>query len=181
MRLGSDSGQYLRLTRLIAGSYARWKDAHGGVYTPQPLVQFMIASVEHVLGEHFDTTLGAQGVHIFDPFTGTGDFIVNILQPEHLPGSALRHKYLHELHCNEVSLLPGIRPLLRRSPDLCLAGRANLPHFQNQGRDRTDDEEQQAGGQPSGRVDAGSLGLRRYDGARNGSRLDSSAPGNSAR
>jgi len=75
-------------------------------YTPQPLVQFMIASVEHVLREHFDITLGAKSVHIFDPFTGTGNFIVNMMQSEHIPGSALKHKYTHELHCKEVSLLP---------------------------------------------------------------------------
>ena len=92
--------------RFFQGFAVKQADVLGVVYTPQPLVQFMIASVEHVLREHFDTTLGAQGVHIFDPFTGTGNFIVNIMQPEHLPGSALRHKYAHELHCNEVSLLP---------------------------------------------------------------------------
>ena len=92
--------------RFFQGFAVKQADVLGVVYTPQPLVQFMIASVEHVLREHFDTTLGAKGVHIFDPFTGTGNFIVNIMQPEHIPGSALKHKYAHELHCNEVSLLP---------------------------------------------------------------------------
>ncbi len=92
--------------RFFQGFAVKQADVLGVVYTPQPLVQFMIASVEHVLQEHYGTTLGAKGVHIFDPFTGTGNFIVNIMQPEHLPGSALKHKYLHELHCNEVSLLP---------------------------------------------------------------------------
>ncbi len=102
--------------RFFQGFAVKQADVLGVVYTPQPPVQFMIASVKHVLGEHFDTTLGAKCVHIFDPFTGTGNFIVNIMQPEHLPGSALRHKYPHELHCNEVSLLPGIRPLLAEKP-----------------------------------------------------------------
>ncbi len=92
--------------RFFQGFAVKQADVLGVVYTPQPLVQFMIASVEHVLKEHFDTTLGAKGVHIFDPFTGTGNFIVNIMQPEHMPGSALKHKYENELHCNEVSLLP---------------------------------------------------------------------------
>ena len=92
--------------RFFQGFAVKQADVLGVVYTPQSIVQFMIASVEHVLREHFDTTLGAKGVHIFDPFTGTGNFIVNIMQPEHMPGSALKHKYLHELHCNEVSLLP---------------------------------------------------------------------------
>src|SRR5207244_8728773 len=41
---------------------------------------------------------------ILDPFTGTGNFIVNIMR--HIPQSALPQKYANELHCNEVMLLP---------------------------------------------------------------------------
>jgi predicted helicase len=104
----SEKQKFLNIVyeRFFQGFAVKQADVLGVVYTPQPLVQFMIASVEQVLREHFDTTLGAKGVHIFDPFTGTGNFIVNIMQPEHIPGSALKHKYAHELHCNEVSLLP---------------------------------------------------------------------------
>ncbi len=92
--------------RFFQGFAVKQADVLGVVYTPQPLVEFMVASVEHVLGEHFQTSLESKGVHIFDPFTGTGNFIVNIMQPEHISGAALKHKYLNELHCNEVSLLP---------------------------------------------------------------------------
>ena len=90
--------------RFFQGFAVKQADVLGVVYTPQPLVQFMIASVEHVLAEHFDTSLDAKGVHIFDPFTGTGNFIVNLMQ--HISGAALKQKYAEELHCNEVSLLP---------------------------------------------------------------------------
>ena len=79
-------------------------DTHGIVYTPQPLVNFMIASVEHVLKEEFGKSLADRNVHILDPFTGTGNFIVNIMR--HIPKSALPHKFAHELHCNEIMLLP---------------------------------------------------------------------------
>ena len=79
-------------------------DTHGIVYTPQPLVNFMVASVEHVLKEEFGKTLADRDVHILDPFTGTGNFIVNIMR--HIPKSALPHKFAQELHCNEIMLLP---------------------------------------------------------------------------
>jgi predicted helicase len=43
-------------------------------------------------------------VHVLDPFTGTGNFIVNIIR--RLPKTSLANKYRQELHCNEVMLLP---------------------------------------------------------------------------
>jgi predicted helicase len=90
--------------RFFQGFCVKVADTHGIVYTPQPLVNFMIASVEHVLKEEFGKTLADRNVHILDPFTGTGNFIVNIMR--HIPKSALPHKFAHELHCNEIMLLP---------------------------------------------------------------------------
>ena len=49
----------------VRGGYAL-ADTHGIVYTPQPLVNFMVASVEHVLKEEFGKTLADRGVHILD-------------------------------------------------------------------------------------------------------------------
>jgi predicted helicase len=54
----------------------------------------------HALGR----SLADQGVHILDPFTGTGNFITRIMQE--IPASKLQKKYETELHCNEVMLLP---------------------------------------------------------------------------
>jgi predicted helicase len=79
-------------------------DTHGIVYTPQPLVDFMVASVEHVLTKEFGKSLSDRDVHIFDPFTGTGNFVVNLMRS--IKRSALPQKYAEELHCNEVMLLP---------------------------------------------------------------------------
>jgi len=90
--------------RFFQGFCVKVADTHGIVYTPQPLVNFMVASVEHVLKEEFDKTLADRDVHILDPFTGTGNFIVNLMR--HIPKAALPHKYTHELHCNEIMLLP---------------------------------------------------------------------------
>ena len=90
--------------RFFQGFSVKVADTHGIVYTPQPLVDFMVASVEHVLKEHFGKSLADPEVHFLDPFTGTGNFVVNLMR--RIPASALPHKFRHELHANEVMLLP---------------------------------------------------------------------------
>ena len=79
-------------------------DTHGIVYTPQPIVNFMVNSVQHILKTEFNRSLSSEGVHIIDPFVGTGNFIVRLMRE--IKRTALEHKYAHELHCNEVMLLP---------------------------------------------------------------------------
>ena len=79
-------------------------DTHGIVYTPQPIVDFMVKSVEHVLNTEFGRSLSDMGVHVIDPFVGTGNFIVRLMQE--IQGRRLPQKYREELHCNEVMLLP---------------------------------------------------------------------------
>ena len=79
-------------------------DTHGIVYTPQPIVNFMVKSVAHLLETEFGRSLSDSGVHIIDPFVGTGNFIVRLMQD--IQGTALAEKYRHALHCNEVMLLP---------------------------------------------------------------------------
>ena len=79
-------------------------DTHGIVYTPQPIVDFMVRSVEQILQTEFNRSLSDSGVHIIDPFVGTGNFIVRIMRE--IRKTALEDKYESELHCNEVMLLP---------------------------------------------------------------------------
>ncbi len=79
-------------------------DTHGVVYTPQPIVDFMVRSVEEILQAEFNRSLSDAGVHIIDPFVGTGNFIVRTMREIRL--TALEDKYTTELHCNEVMLLP---------------------------------------------------------------------------
>ena len=79
-------------------------DTHGIVYTPQPIVDFMVKSVEHILETEFDRSLSDTGVHIIDPFVGTGNFIVRLMQD--IRATTLAEKYQNELHCNEILLLP---------------------------------------------------------------------------
>ena len=90
--------------QFFQGFSVKVADTHGIVYTPQPIVDFMVKSVAAILEREFGRSLADEGVHIIDPFVGTGNFIVRIMRE--LPRTALEHKYKSELHCNEVMLLP---------------------------------------------------------------------------
>ena len=90
--------------QFFQGFSVKVADTHGIVYTPQPIVDFMVKSVEHILKTEFDRSLSDGGVHIIDPFVGTGNFIVRIMRE--IRKTTLEHKYTSNLHCNEVMLLP---------------------------------------------------------------------------
>ena len=79
-------------------------DTHGIVYTPQPIVDFMVRSVEDILQKEFSKSLSDDNVHILDPFVGTGNFILRIMKE--IKKTNLEKKYEEDLHCNEVMLLP---------------------------------------------------------------------------
>lgn len=86
-------------------AFPRLKDRLGIVYTPLEVVDFIIRSINDVLESEFGQTLGSEGVHIMDPFTGTGTFITRLLQSGLITKEQLLHKYKHELHANEIVLL----------------------------------------------------------------------------
>ncbi len=90
--------------RFFLGYSVKVADTHGIVYTPQEIVDFMCASVEEVLKSEFGKTLGDPDVHILDPCTGTGNFIVNLLR--RIPKKDLPRMYRRQLFANEVMLLP---------------------------------------------------------------------------
>ncbi|GER07971.1 DNA damage-inducible protein [Iodidimonas muriae] len=77
----------------------------GIVYTPVEVVDFIIHSVNDVLKAQFGQNLGSKGVHILDPFTGTGTFITRLLQSGLIAPEELEHKYKNEIHANEIVLL----------------------------------------------------------------------------
>ena len=90
--------------QFFQGFSVKVADTHGIVYTPQPIVDFMVRSVAAILEREFGRSLADEGVHIIDPFVGTGNFIVRMMRE--IPRTALARKYKSELHCNEVMLLP---------------------------------------------------------------------------
>ncbi|WP_237746662.1 type ISP restriction/modification enzyme [Planktothrix agardhii] len=79
-------------------------DRLGIVYTPNEIVRFMIESTDYLLHKHFGKILADKDVEILDPATGTGTFITELI--EYLPKAQLPYKYEHEIHCNEVEILP---------------------------------------------------------------------------
>ncbi|OBQ08268.1 MAG: DNA methyltransferase [Anabaena sp. LE011-02] len=79
-------------------------DRLGIVYTPNEIVRFMIESVDFLVHKHFGKLLADKDVEILDPATGTGTFITELI--DYLPKQSLEHKYKHEIHCNEVAILP---------------------------------------------------------------------------
>ena len=81
-------------------------DRLGVVYTPNEIVRFMIENADWLCNKHFSKNLIDSDVEILDPAVGTGTFISELL--EHFRGQPvkLKHKYLEELHANEVAILP---------------------------------------------------------------------------
>lgn len=77
----------------------------GIVFTPTEVVDFIIHSVDDVLKKHFGKSLASDGVHVLDPFTGTGTFITRLLQSGLISKEDLFRKYTQEIHANEIILL----------------------------------------------------------------------------
>ena len=95
----------------------------GIVYTPVELVDFILRSVDAVLRQEFGRGLTSEGVHILDPFTGTGTFINRLLTQTNSQGQPLiaeadlTRKFINthnpfvpggtvqEIHANEIVLL----------------------------------------------------------------------------
>lgn len=85
--------------------FKRLQQKLGIVYTPVEVVDFIIHSVNDALQNEFGQTLGSKGVHILDPFTGTGTFITRLLQSGLIKPEELEHKFKNEIHANEIVLL----------------------------------------------------------------------------
>ncbi len=85
---------------------AKAADRLGVVYTPGEIVRFMIDGADWLCQKHFGKNLIDKDVDILDPATGTGTYICELL--EHFRGQPkkLAQKYQHELHANEVAILP---------------------------------------------------------------------------
>lgn len=91
--------------KFFRNAFPKMTERLGIVYTPVEVVDFIIHSVNDVLQNEFGQTLGSKGVHILDPFTGTGTFITRLLQSGLITLEQLPYKYQHEIHANEIVLL----------------------------------------------------------------------------
>ncbi len=91
--------------KFFRNAFPKMTERLGIVYTPVEVVDFILHSVNHLLQQEFGQTLGSKGVHIIDPFTGTGTFITRLIQSGLIKANELPHKYKHEIHANELVLL----------------------------------------------------------------------------
>ena len=91
--------------KFFRNAFPRMTERLGIVYTPVEVVDFIIHSVEDILRREFNSSLQDEGVHILDPFTGTGTFITRLLQSGIIPRERLPQKYHAEIHANEIVLL----------------------------------------------------------------------------
>ena len=77
----------------------------GIVYTPVEVVDYIVRSVEDLLDREFGSSLSNEGVHILDPFVGTGTFITRLMRSGSIGSEDLTRKYEKELHANDIMLL----------------------------------------------------------------------------
>ncbi len=93
--------------KFFKNAFPRMADKLGIVYTPIEIVDFIIRSVHAALRKEFGLPQGlaASGVRILDPFTGTGTFIVRLIQSGLIKKKDLPRKYSEELFACEIVLL----------------------------------------------------------------------------
>jgi predicted helicase len=108
---GTDSGAAKQkiIVRLydnfFKSAFPKLTQRMGIVYTPVEIVDFIIKSVEEVLNEEFGQSISDEGVHVIDPFTGTGTFITRLLQSGLIKPEDMARKFREEIHANEIVLL----------------------------------------------------------------------------
>jgi len=91
--------------KFFRSAFPKMSERLGIVYTPIEVVDFIINSADWACRKEFGYGLTEKGVDVLDPFTGTGTFMVRLLQSGIIKDQDLRRKYMHELHANEIVLL----------------------------------------------------------------------------
>lgn len=91
--------------RFFQKAFRKQAESLGIVYTPVEIVDYILRAADYVSREHFGRGLTDENVHILDPFTGTGTFMVRLLQSGLIEPHDLARKYATELHATEIMLL----------------------------------------------------------------------------
>ncbi|MCQ1947589.1 type ISP restriction/modification enzyme [Arthrobacter sp. zg-Y1116] len=86
-------------------AFPRVADRLGIVFTPVPVVDYILHSADAALRLEFGKSLSDEGVSILEPFVGTGTFVTRLLQSGLIKPEDLHRKYTHELFANEIVLL----------------------------------------------------------------------------
>lgn len=77
----------------------------GVVYTPTEIIDYILRETDRVLRREFGKSLADEGVHVLDPFAGTGSFMAHLIESDLIPDDKLEQKYRNEMHSNEILLL----------------------------------------------------------------------------
>lgn len=86
-------------------AFERTSQKMGVVYTPTEIIDYILRETDRVLRREFGKSLADEGVHILDPFAGTGSFMAHLIESDLIPDEMLERKYRHEMHSNEILLL----------------------------------------------------------------------------
>lgn len=86
-------------------AFPKQSSSLGVVYTPVEVVDFILRSADDVCRAQFGYGLTDTDVHVQDPFTGTGTFIVRLLESGIIRPEDLGRKHDRELWANEIMLL----------------------------------------------------------------------------
>ena len=68
--------------RFFQTAFKRVSERLGIVYTPVEVVDYILLSVNDVLQQEFHCSVGDEGIHVLDPFTGTGTFLARLIESE---------------------------------------------------------------------------------------------------
>ena len=88
--------------KFFKAAFPKQQEKLGIVYTPIEIVDFINQSVADLLKKEFNCNIGDKGIHVLDPFSGTGTFIARLMQSGLIPKEQLPNKFEHELHANEI-------------------------------------------------------------------------------
>ena len=91
--------------RFFKTAFKKQSEALGIVYTPVEIVDFILRAANDAMQKHFGRTLSDENVHVLDPFTGTGTFIVRLIESGLIRAEDIARKYANELHATEIMLL----------------------------------------------------------------------------
>ena len=84
--------------------FSKEAKTNGIVYTPEPVVDFMIKETDRLLEKNFGKRLQDRGIQILDPFSGTGTFVTRLLDKDLgvIDDEHVKEKYEKEIWSNEI-------------------------------------------------------------------------------
>ena len=124
----SIQGKSLQESNKLVENYIKERDKKeqqklGVVYTPLEVVEFINNSVCEILKKEFNIDINDDNVNIIDPFTGTGTFMVDMLDRKLEPEAIERKNNNNELHT--IELMPLSHKIAQQNLDNVIKKKTN--------------------------------------------------------